>query len=337
MESEWCWTVKKTSILFLSIVVIYLMMLPANAAFEPAQTSDILLDPIEIMAVMDNDGLTTVSVRARMVNLGGTSVTQLSFRIDSLATILTLARVNQTSASALIVEHDRYTEVVVDLGLTLNPNESVWIDLGFLASDFQSDSFVGTDITKLFGDFIFYIRPLTGLANMTFTAVLPPEAMLSQESLDPLFPNTDVNYTDGSSLSFVWYTSALQPGQEKVFIINYQIPNYESAPVGSFVVESIIIAFLGIVAGIGIAILGPQVVYRLRRIGKVRFIGVTSEEEEVLEVIRRKGGSCPQKDLYTEFEMSQAKVSLLLNNLEERGLVRRFREGRENVVHIMED
>jgi uncharacterized membrane protein len=26
-----------------------------------------------------------------------------------------------------------------------------------------------------------------------------------------------------------------------------------------------------------------------------------------------------------------------LNNLEERGLVRRFREGRENVVHIMED
>ena len=66
-------------------------------------------------------------------------------------------------------------------------------------------------------------------------------------------------------------------------------------------------------------------------------MGVTSEEEEVLEVIRQKGGSCPQKDLYTEFDMSQAKVSLILNNLEERGLVRRFREGRENVVHIMED
>ena len=54
-------------------------------------------------------------------------------------------------------------------------------------------------------------------------------------------------------------------------------------------------------------------------------------------MIRQKGGSCPQKDLYTEFDMSQAKVSLILNNLEERDLVRRFREGRENVVHIMED
>ena len=286
---------------------------------------------------MDNDGLTTISVSARMMNIGATSVTQLNFRIDSLATILTLAQVNQTSASSVIVEHDRYTEVVIDLGLTLNSNESVWIDLGFLSSDFQSDSVVGTDITKLVGDFIYYLRPLTGLANMTFTAVLPPEAMLSQESVVPLYPNTDANYTDGSSLSFVWFTSSLQPGQERVFIIRYQTPNYEAGPISSFVIESMVIAFLGIFAGIGLAIVGPRILYRLRRIGKVRFIGVTSEEEEVLEVIRRKGGSCPQKDLYTEFEMSQAKVSLLLNNLEERGLVRRFREGRENVVHIMED
>ena len=65
--------------------------------------------------------------------------------------------------------------------------------------------------------------------------------------------------------------------------------------------------------------------------------GLFYEEEEVLEVIRQKGGSCPQKDLYTEFDMSQAKVSLILNNLEERGLVRRFREGRENMIHLMED
>ncbi|MDH4213364.1 MAG: MarR family transcriptional regulator [Candidatus Thorarchaeota archaeon] len=328
---------QRISFFLLSFVVLSLIIIPTNCVSEPAQTSDILLDPIDIIAVMDNDGLTTVSIRARMVNLGGTSVTELNFRIDSLAAILTLARVNQTSASTLIVERDRYTEVVIDLGLTLDPNESVWIDLGFLASDFQSESVVGADITKLVGDFIYYIRPLTGLANLTFTAVLPTGAMLSQESLDPLFPNTDLNYTDGSSLSFMWYTASLQPGQEKAFIIMYQTPNYEANQIESFVVESIIIAFLGIAVGIGIAVFGPRILYRLRQIGKIRFIGVTSEEEEVLEVIRRKGGSCPQKDLYTEFEMSQAKVSLLLNNLEERGLVRRFREGRENVVHIMED
>jgi uncharacterized membrane protein len=329
--------VQKTSILLLSFVIISLMIIPINGESEVAQTSDILLDPIEIIAVMDNDGLTTVSVRARMVNLGGTSVTQLNFRIDSLASIMALCNVNETSANAVIVEHDRYTEVVIDLGLTLGPNESVWIELGFLASDFQFDSDVGTDTTKLVSDFIYYLRPLTGLANITFTAVLPSGAMLFQESIVPLYPNSSVNYTDGYSLSFVWFTSALQPGQEKVYIIKYQTPNFEVPSAGSSIIEIAVLAFLGIVAGIGIATLGPRLLYRLKRIGKVRFIGVTSEEEEVLEVIRKKGGSCPQKDLYTEFEMSQAKVSLLLNNLEERGLVRRFREGRENVVHIMED
>jgi hypothetical protein len=172
---------------------------------------------------------------------------------------------------------------------------------------------------------------------MTFTAVLPDGAMLSQQSIAPLYPDTDENYTDGSSISFVWFTASLLPGQERVFIIIYQTPNYEVGSTASFFLESAAIGFLGVIAGIGIAVGGPKIVYRIRRIGKIRFIGVTSEEDEVLEVIRRKGGSCPQKDLYTEFEMSQAKVSLILNNLEERGLVRRFREGRENVVHIMEE
>lgn len=325
------------SILLLTLSVLSVLLLPVQGAFQIAQTSDILLDPIEIEAAMDNDGLTTVSVRARMMNLGGSSVTELNFRIDSLAAVLTLARVNGTSASAVLVQQDRYIEAVIDLGLTLNPGQWVWLELGFLASDFQSDVAVGTNSAMLVGDFIFYIRPLTVFSNMTFIATLPEGAMLSQESIVPLFPDTSENHTDGSSISFVWFAETLQPGQELAFIIKYQTPNYDGGSDNSFFVESIFIASLGVIAGIAIALGGPEILYRIRRIGKVRVVGITSEEEEVLEVIRGKGGSCPQKDLYTEFEMSPAKVSLLLNNLEERGLVRRFREGRENVVHIMED
>ena len=178
---------------------------------------------------------------------------------------------------------------------------------------------------------------MTELANFTFTAVLPQDAFLSRESVVPVFPSADSNFTDGASLAFVWFTDSLQVGQENVFIIKYQYPNLQTGPLGSFFVEGVIIAILGIIAGIAITIGGPKIYQRIRRIGSIKFVGVTSEEEEVLEVIRQKGGSCPQKDLYTEFDMSQAKVSLILNNLEERGLVRRFREGRENVVHIMED
>ena len=327
----------KKRLLLLTLLMVSLIVIPVQSDSVIAQTSEILLDPVTIKAVMDNDGLTTVSINARMTNLGASSIDTLSFRIDSLEALVTLVAVDGESTSASLIDYDRFTEIIIDLERSVGTNESVLIELGILASDFQSDFVIGSDPTKLIADFVYYIRPLTRLSNFTFTAILPPEAILSQVSIVPLFPDTNSNYTDGSSLAFTWFTEDLQPGQERVFIIKYQTPNYEAAPVQSFFIQSIAIGFLGVLLGIFLAVFGPRIVYRLQRIGTVRFIGVTNEEEEVLEVIRQKGGSCPQKDLYTEFDMSQAKVSLILNNLEERGLVRRFREGRENVVHIMEN
>ena len=304
-----------------------------------AQTSDIILDPIEIKAWMFQNGTTTLDLRARAVNQGLGTVTSLSFRIDSLEVTIIDAFVDNTASSSSIIVLDRYTEVIVSLPQPLEENESVWIDLTLESTDFQSDLVAGTglDLTRVRSDFIFYIRPLIEFANFTFTAVLPQDAMLSRESVVPLFPEPYSNFTDGATLAFVWFTQSLQPGQERVFIIKYQIPTDESGTPQSFFVESIVIALLGIVSGIVLTLGGPKLYYRIRRIGTVRFVGVTSEEEEVLEVIRAKGGSCPQKDLYKEFDMSQAKVSLILNNLVERGLVKRFREGRENVVHLMEE
>ena len=324
-------------LLILALVLISMVIVPVRSNATIAQTSDILLDPVYITAAMDDNGLTTISFEARMVNLGADPMDSLSIRIDSLETVVTLVKVNGSLTSALVNDLERYTEIIVDLGFSLETNESVWVEVGMHSSDFQSDLEVGDNPTKYVSDFIFYIRPLTSLANFTFTAILPDEATLSQESVAPLYPNTTANYTDGNSLTFVWFTDFLQPGQERVFIVKYQLPNYDSAPVETFFTQAVMIALLGIAIGAGLTYFGPRVVTRIRSIGKVKFVGVTSEEEEVLEVIRKKGGSCPQKDLYTEFDMSQAKVSLILNNLEERGLVRRLREGRENVVHIMEN
>ncbi|TFG31742.1 hypothetical protein EU527_11790 [Candidatus Thorarchaeota archaeon] len=326
-------------VLFL-LVLIGIVTIPAisgQSVSTIAQTSDVLLDPISIKAVMDNDGFTIISIDARMTNLGESPISTLTFRLDSLESIVTLARVNGSYVSTTVIEYDRYTEILISLGFSLNTNESTWIELGMLSSDFQSEAITGNDPTKLVSDFIFYVRPSVWFANFTFTAVLPEEALLSQESIVPLFPDTSLNYTDGFSLAFIWFTSSLQPGQERVFIIKYQTVNYATSPIRSFIIELLLVGAIGVIFGIGIAVFGPKIIYRLRRVGRVRFIGVTTEEEEVLEVIRQKGGSCPQKDLYTEFDMSQAKVSLILNNLEERGIVRRFREGRENVVHIMEE
>lgn len=302
-----------------------------------AQEADLLLDPVDITATLSRDGSTIITVNARVTNLGLSAVDTYIFRVDSLDMNVLSATVNGSTTGAYANRLERYTEIVVSLPVSLDSNESVWITLRARAYDFQSDLVAGTDPTRLISDFIFYVRPLDSFYNFTFTAVLPSEALLSQESIVPIFPECDSNYTDGVALSFVWFTQMLHPGQERVFIIKYQLPNFESGGIGSSSLCIVLAGFIGIAGGIALTIFGPKVYHRIRRIGKVRFIGVTSEEEEILEILREKGGSCSQKDLYRDLEMSQAKVSIILNNLEERGLVRRFREGRENIVHLMEE
>jgi uncharacterized membrane protein len=331
--------VQQKVLMLFAVVLTSLLIVHAQGNVQLAQTSGLVLDPIDIKAAMNIDGATTIDIHAQAVNLGLSAVTSLSCRIDSLEVNVLQTLVNGSVSSSSTVLLDRYTEVIISLPQPLEVNESVWFDLTLESTDLQSDPVEGSglDLTRIRSDFIFYIRPAIEFANFTFTAVLPQDAMLSRESVVPLFPDTDSNFTDGETLAFVWFTQSLQPGQERVFIVKYQIPNDESNPYQSDLVGSIIIALLGVGFGIVLTLGGPKFYHRVRRIGSVRFVGVTAEEEEVLEVIQRKGGSCPQKDLYTEFDMSQAKVSLILNNLEERGLVRRFRDGRENVVHIMEE
>ncbi len=327
---------KKCIFAMFSLVVASMLFFPVQGDMQLAQSGDVILDPIEIVAIMTQEGVTTLNVRARAINQGSSSLTTLSCRIDSLDIEVISAIVNNTAATSSAIRQDRYTQVLISFPTPLEENASTWVEFTVESTDLQSEPIIGFDSTKYYGDFTFYIRPMNELANFTFTAVLPQDSLLSRESVVPIFPESDSNHTDGSSLSFVWFTESLLVGQERVFIVKYQYPNSQSGPLSSFFFESILIAALSFIAGVALTLGGPKLYQRIKRIGTVKFVGVTSEEEAVLEVLRQKGGSCPQKDLYTEFDMSQAKVSLILNNLEERGLVRRFREGRENVVHIME-
>ena len=333
----WCLTVRRLVLAMAALVLTSVLFLSVQGDTQLAQMEDVLLDPIEIKATMSLDGTTTLNLRARAINQGSTSVTNVSFRIDSLDVSIIDSLVDAESTSATTILQSRYTEVVVSLPSPLEENESAWVELTLKASDLQTDPTTLLDPSVSYVDFTLYVRPMSEYSNFTFIAILPQDAVLSRESVVPLFPAADSNYTDGASMAFVWFTDSIQAGQERAFIVKFQYLKTSTAFIGSFLLEAIGIAILGLIGGSAITLGGPRLYHRIRRIGSVKFVGVTSEEEEVLDVIRRKGGSCPQKDLYTEFKMSQAKVSLILNNLEERGLVRRFKEGRENMVHLMED
>lgn len=57
-----------------------------------------------------------------------------------------------------------------------------------------------------------------------------------------------------------------------------------------------------------------------------------SDRDRILLLIERRGGRIRQRQIVEQVEWSKAKVSRLLSDLEEEGLVRKIRLGRENLV-----
>lgn len=64
---------------------------------------------------------------------------------------------------------------------------------------------------------------------------------------------------------------------------------------------------------------------------------LTKDLREVLDVIRGHRGRITQKELRSRLEYSEVKVSLLLSELEKRGLIKKFKHGRENVVTLTDE
>jgi uncharacterized membrane protein len=64
---------------------------------------------------------------------------------------------------------------------------------------------------------------------------------------------------------------------------------------------------------------------------------LSKDLSEIMDVIRGHRGRITQKDLRGRLEYSEVKVSLLLSELEKRGFIRKFKNGRENIVVLIEE
>lgn len=61
------------------------------------------------------------------------------------------------------------------------------------------------------------------------------------------------------------------------------------------------------------------------------------ELQEVINVIRANRGRIAQKELRTKLKQSEVKVSIMLSDLERRGLIEKFKSGRENIVILIDE
>ena len=65
---------------------------------------------------------------------------------------------------------------------------------------------------------------------------------------------------------------------------------------------------------------------------EVKEVAVVEELQKILELIEREGGRTTQKDIRKQFPYSEAKISLMIDDLEAKGLVKKVKKGRGNII-----
>jgi uncharacterized membrane protein len=96
-------------------------------------------------------------------------------------------------------------------------------------------------------------------------------------------------------------------------------------------------AAVGTVVVVGLALLGARLVFGSFRRPSVRVVrdepaSVLSDRDRIVLLVDRNGGRMRQQEIVAQVEWSKAKVSRLLSDLEEEGVLRKLRLGRENLI-----
>lgn len=147
----------------------------------------------------------------------------------------------------------------------------------------------------------------------------------SNVSLPVISPESGVSGTDGQRIHVVWDTTP-SLGQQ-----NFQAIYRSSseAPVSGG-------GLLWLIPVLVISILGAAgyLILMSREELDSAYDELSEDETDVLDMIRENGSSMLQKDIVDQSEYSKAKISSVISDLEEEGIVKKSKEGRSNKISI---
>ncbi len=158
---------------------------------------------------------------------------------------------------------------------------------------------------------------------------LPEKAVFSREPVNAsYFPGDGEIMTDGKHIMVYWEKENLNSGDDLKFSTFYGMP-------AAFDVTGLFVLLGPIGGGIIIVAVGLGYVM-LKRVPKSREIlhsVLNSDEKRIMDVLHSREGRCGQKILVRETDFSKAKVSRLIKNLRDRGVIKiEPISGRENRI-----
>lgn len=326
-------------ILIVSIVVLSLSALNNQTTAAPG-AQDILMTNMHVHAKLGTDCATEILIETTVTNIGLSDLNSFEMRVDVRGLQVMSARLNGSMADTSASSVNNYMIVTIQPAIPIPSGAQMVLNLNFTTQCLQEQIGLNSDGSMYINHLIYYIRPLNEIHNLTFSAALPPHAILHSEAAAPLFPSATSNYTDGTRTVYVWETDILLPGQEIVHIIKYLIPAVLLDTAAATTDNSLAIGLIAAIGAAGAILIIERIPAWMKRLRTKEFIvsgKISAQEQEILDLLSKRGGSCSQREIYENLDMSQAMASMMLTSLEERGLIKRLRSGRENIVHIMED
>ncbi len=160
---------------------------------------------------------------------------------------------------------------------------------------------------------------------------LPRNAILAGENINQsIFPAGGKTSSDGKRIIVYWEMNNVTSGNDLGFSVKYTIADrdYYNMIVLAMALVIVVVMF-GVIA---YAKRSPQPVPKEKE-GPVTSV-LTSNEKAIVDVLQRHGGKAIQKVLVRETDFSKAKVSRLVKNLVQRGVVETEPIGRTTKVTL---
>jgi uncharacterized membrane protein len=179
-------------------------------------------------------------------------------------------------------------------------------------------TFITNDaVKKINGNYQFNINYGISLPiERSFAIIKLPEngVLTRQPANESYYPPNGKIMTDGKHIMVYWQEENLTSGDSLQFSVLFSFPAFLPISGDSFLIA--VLTILIIVSMIGIAVY----VRRGEKIETVTSV-LNEDEKEIVDILKRSGGKALQKILVRESGFSKAKVSRLVKNLKERGVV----------------
>lgn len=162
-----------------------------------------------------------------------------------------------------------------------------------------------------------------------------------QYSGSTLLYDTEENITLEESDNLLLDMMMFPTFEENELPENYETPLIESGEEGKIGLSWLELAAVLIIVIAGVIVIYHQKILKSGKKGvakpPARTISLPEDLKKVLDVIRRSSGRITQVNLREKLPHSEAKVSLMISDLEDRGLIRKIKKGRGNVIVLKKD